>query len=118
MVKDNLIYQKAFAFAVKIVNLYKSLTCDKKEFVLSKQLLKAGTSIGANVREGIEAQSRKDFISKLAIGLKEAVESEYWIDLMGETGYLDKETYNDLKQDTREIIRILNAILKTTKKSN
>lgn len=87
MEKKNIIKEKSFAFAIDIVNLYKVLT-DRKEFVLSKQLLRSGTSIGANVRESEHAQSKADFIHKLSISLKEANETEYWLDLLYETKYL------------------------------
>lgn len=114
MVRGNVVYDKAFSFAIKMVQLNKMLCEDKKEYVLSKQLLKAGTSIGANIRESLEAQSRKDFISKLSIALKEAVESEYWLDLLTETQYIDKDCYLEASNQLREIIKLLNAIIKTT----
>lgn len=91
--RESIIGSKTFNFAVKIVDLYKELIDTKKEYVLSKQMLKAGTSIGANVREALEAQSKKDFIAKLFIALKEAVETEYWIDFLAETEYIEKEVY-------------------------
>ena len=113
--RDNIIYCKSFDFAVNIVNTYKKLCDEKKEYVLSKQLLRSGTSVGANVREGIDAQSKKDFISKFSIALKEACESEYWIELLYETKYLDKDVARNLENDLQEIIKILTSILKTSR---
>ena len=86
--KENILLSKSFKFAVRVVKLYKYLCDDKKEYVLSKQLLRCGTSIGANINEAQDAQSKKDFISKLSISLKEARESKYWIELLKETEYL------------------------------
>ena len=116
-IKDSVVYNKAFNFAIRIVNIYKDLTDKKREMVLSKQLLRAGTSIAANIREGLEGQSKKDFISKLSIALKEANESEYWIELLASTGYLDKTSTEDLMCDISEIIKLLNSILKTARKN-
>lgn len=91
--KDNFVYDKAFSFAIKVVNLYKYL-CDKKnEYVLAKQVLRSGTSIGANIREALEAQNKKDFIHKLSISLEEAAETEYWIELLITTGYIEKNIW-------------------------
>lgn len=116
MAKQNLIQDKTFDFAVKIIRIYKGLTSNHKEFVLSKQLLRSGTSIGANVNEAIEAQSRADFIHKLSISLKEARETEYWIRLLIASEYLEESI--DIHKDVQEIIRILTAIIKTTKGQN
>lgn len=113
--KDNLVVSKSFQFAVKIIETYKKLNGDKKEYVLSKQLLRAGTSIGANVREGVQAQSKKDFISKMSIALKEAYETEYWIELLAETQFLIPVDTNHLLREVREIIKILISIIKTSK---
>jgi four helix bundle protein len=110
--KDNLILDKSFEFAVSVVNLYKYLTAEKHEFVLSKQILRSGTSIGANVKEAVVAQSRKEFVAKMNISLKEANETEYWILLLGRTGYIDDA--NRLLEETRSIIRILTSIIKST----
>ena len=93
MKKDNVIKTKSYLFAVRIVNLYKFLTEEKKEFVMSKQLLRSGTSIGANVREAEQAESKADFIHKLSIALKEANETEYWLDLLQETKFLNNSEY-------------------------
>ena len=115
MRKESIVYDKAFNFAIKIVKLYKYLCENKKEFILSKQLIRSGTSIGANIAEGLEGQSTKDFVSKLSIALKEAVESRYWIDLLKETEYLTEEQYNIINNDITELIKMLTRIIKTTK---
>ena len=91
MKKDNVVQEKSFAFAIRIVNLYKLLSTEKKEFVLSKQLLRSGTSIGANIEEAIGGQSDKDFLSKLSIAYKEARESMYWLKLLQATNFLSEE---------------------------
>lgn len=111
--KKNVILDKSFDFAVSVVELYKHLSTQKKEFVLSKQLLRSGTSIGANFEEAIAAQSRKDFISKMSIAAKEARESLYWLKLLIATNYLDKST--KLFNDAYELVRILTSIVKTTR---
>jgi len=115
--RQSVVYEKAFDFAVKIINVYRNLVEQKREQVLSKQLLRAGTSIGANIREGLEGQSKKDFISKLSIALKEATETEYWIELLNETSYIDKKQAELLLKDIEEIIRMLNAIIKSSKQA-
>ena len=115
MKKDNVISDKSFDFAVRIVNLYKHLTSEKKEFVLSKQLVRSGTSIGANVSEAIRGQSDADFISKLSIALKEANETDYWLKLLYKTDYLTEKEYESIRQDINEIIAILVSIIKTMK---
>ncbi len=110
MKEDNVIQKKTFQFAIRIVNAYKYLVNDKHEYVLSKQLLRSGTSIGANIEEGIGAQSRADFISKLSISYKEARETYYWLRLLLETGYLTKEMAASLIEDIKEICKILARI--------
>ena len=105
---------KSFEFAVRIVNLCKYLRYKKKEFVLSKQLLRSGTSIGANVHEGRRAQSRADVLAKMSIALKESNETYYWLKLLYRTEYLSKEEYLSMYADIDEILRILTAICKTT----
>ena len=115
MMKENLVYEKAFKFSVRIVNLYKYLTSEYKEYILSKQVLRSGTSVGANIKEGIEAQSRKDFLSKMNIALKEASETEYWLELLKATDYLDENKFASIIQDCKELNRLLNSIVKTTK---
>lgn len=112
---ENIIETKSFDFAVRIVNLYKYLTDTKKEFIISKQLLRSGTSIGANVAESQAAQSNADFINKLNIALKETLESKYWIELLTETNYLTIEQGKSLLKDCTEIENILAQIVKTTR---
>ncbi len=102
-------------YAIRIVNLYKYLVLQKNEHVLSKQLLRSGTSIGANTRESKNAQSRKDFLTKLSIALKEADETEYWLELLYKTGYLDENQYQSIQNDTSELIKILTSIIKKLK---
>ena len=114
--KDNIILDKSFDFAIRVVKLYKYLCDEKKEYVLSKQLLRSGTSIGANVNEAQAGQSKADFTAKLAIASKEARESKYWIDLLVKTEYLninDKHTVS-LLNDIEEIIKLLTSIVKSS----
>lgn len=111
------ITDKSFLFAIRCVKLYKSLCEEKREFVLSKQLLRSGTSIGANVREAQQAQSKKDFLSKMNIALKEASESKYWIELLTATDYLAKSEFDSIINDCIEIEKMLSSIVKTTKLS-
>lgn len=111
----NVIEEKSFAFAVRIVNLYKHLSKSKKEYVLSKQLLRSGTSIGANVAEAEQAQSTADFVSKMSIALKEAAETKYWIRLLTSTDYLTKQESFSILNDCIELERILVSIIKSIK---
>lgn len=106
---------KSKDFAIKIVFLYKELTSNKKEHVMSKQLLRSGTSIGANVKEAVEAQSKADFISKMSIALKEASETEYWLDLLKETGYIDDIVFEEIYSLNLELIKLLTSIVKKSK---
>ena len=112
---DNVIEEKSFRFAVRIVKLNQYLRTKKKEYVLSKQLLRSGTSIGANVAESQQAQSRADFISKLEIALKETTETKYWLRLMKETGYLSESEFESIFSDCAELEKILVRIIKSTK---
>ena len=112
---DQTVERKSFLFAVRIVNLCKHLHTTQKEFVLTKQLLRAGTSIGANVAEAEQAQSRADFASKMNIALKEAVETNYWLRLLQETGYLSKTEFESIFYDCNELEKMLTAIVKTAK---
>lgn len=112
----SIIYNKSFGFAIKIVETYKFLNSEKHEFVMSKQLLKCGTSIGANVSEAAKGQSDKDFVSKMSIALKEANECLFWIDLLSATDFLPKERVNELSEDCNEILKILSSIILTMKK--
>lgn len=109
---------KSKKFAVRIINLYKYLVNEKKEFVLSKQILRSGTSIGANVKEGEFAQSTSDFISKMSIALKEASETEYWLELLYETNFITAGQYDSLKADCKELIKLLISIIKSSKSNN
>ncbi|HRP89680.1 MAG TPA: four helix bundle protein [Edaphocola sp.] len=113
MKTGNIIQDKSFAFAVRIVNVYRYLTEEKREFVLSKQLLRSGTSIGANVEESIGGQSEKDFFAKLSISYKEARETKYWIRLLQETNYLNPTDSESLLSDIEEILKIIGSIQKT-----
>jgi four helix bundle protein len=113
--KSNILREKSYGFALRIVNVYKHLAADSREYVLSKQLLRSGTSIGANIAESTQAQSRPDFISKLSIALKEPVETEYWLCLLRDAKYLATEQAESLLIDCREIIRILTASIRTSK---
>ena len=112
---DNVIVEKSKAFALRIIKLYTYLTEKKKEFVISKQILKSGTSIGANVREAIRGYSKADFYAKLSISLKEASETEYWLELLNESGFLKnhENEYTTLYAECQEIIKILVSIIKT-----
>ena len=112
---EHSIQEKSFRFAVRIVKLCRYLQNEKKEFVLTKQLLRSGTSIGANVSESQQAQSRPDFISKLNIALKESTETEYWLRLLHETDYLNDEEFDSIFNDCNEVKSLLVAIVKTTK---
>ena len=113
MKNENVVLDKSKAFAIRIVKLYQFLTSEKKEFILSKQVLKSGTSIGANVREAIRGQSKADFYSKMSIALKEASETEYWLELLHETGYIDDIPFESVYSDCNELNRLLIAITRT-----
>ena|SRR5690606_32969291 len=113
--KENIIKDKSFAFAVEIVALYKDLANNKKEYVMSRQLLKSGTSIGANIREADFAQSKADFINKMSISLKEANETDYWIDLLFATHFLTKTEFDAFKPKSQEMLRLLVSIVKSSK---
>ena len=115
---NNIILDKSKAFALRIIKLYRFLAEEKKEFILSKQILRSGTSIGANVREAIRGQSKPDFYAKLNIALKEASETEYWIELLYESDYLKKSVFDSIYNDCQEIIKILVSITKTQKSNS
>ena len=112
---SSIVGKKSRDFALRIIGCYKYLTEQKKETIMSKQLLRCGTSIGANTRGSKNAQSRMDFLNKLNIALKEADETEYWLDLLHETNYLDDLAYNSLNSDCAEIIKMLTVIIKRLK---
>ena len=116
LLNNNAIEEKSFNFSIRIVNLYKYLTVDKKEFVMSKQLLKSGTSIGANVAEAQRGQTKPDFNTKMNIALKEANETQYWLKLLYKTEYISEKEYLSIENDIREIIAILVYICKRTNK--
>ena len=112
---DNLIQEKSYAFAIRVVKLYRHLAEKKKEFVLSRQLLRSGTAIGANVEEAIGGQSRADFVAKISIAYKEARETRYWLRLLKDTGFLAAREFDSISADADALCRILSAILTTTK---
>ena len=112
---DNIVNEKAILFAVRIVKLYQYLTSEKKEFVLSKQLLRSGTSIGANIAEALSAVSRRDFLSKMYVAFKECSESLYWIELLHRTAYLTLSEYKSICANCIELRQMLSSITKTTK---
>ena len=115
MKADNQIVLDSKAFAIRIIKLYKYLSEEKKEFVMSKQILRSGTSIGANISESIFVQSRMDFVSKMSIALKEASETKYWLDLLMETEYITKMQYESIADDISKIIGTLVNIVNSTK---
>lgn len=117
MKSDNIVQIKSYAFAIRIVKVYQFLSNEKKEFVLSKQLLRCGTSIGANIEEAIGGQSEKDFFAKLTISYKEARETHYWIRLLKDTDYLTKEQSESLLSDVTELLKIIGSIQKTLRNS-
>ena len=112
---DSILEQKSFQFAIRIINLCKHLRSTKKEYTLSKQLLRSGTSIGANIAEAQQAQSKADFISKLSIALKETTETKYWLRLMSATSYLSQPEYQSIVSDCVELEKMLVASVKTSK---
>ncbi len=118
MKADNQILIDSKSFAIRIIRLYKYLSDMKKEFVLSKQILRSGTSIGANISESVFAQSRMDFVSKMSISLKEASETKYWLDLLYETEYISQEQYDSVSGDLGKITGTLVKIVNTTKQNN
>ncbi len=115
MKSDNIVREKSYAFAVRIVNMYKMLTADRKEFILSKQALKSGTSIGANIEEALGGISRADFTAKLSIAYKEARETSYWLRLLRDTNFLTQNEYDSIHPDAEELCRIIAAIQKSVK---
>lgn len=116
--KKSVVDIKAFEFAVKIVRIVRDLQDQKKEYIISKQLLRSGTSIGANVREGENAESKADFIHKLSISQKECAETIYWLELLTATDYLNKTDFDNMNNGATELMKLLTAILKTTKSNH
>ena len=112
---ENVVKEKSKKFAVRIVKLYQYLSEEKREFVLSKQLLRSGTSVGANVREAMQGQSKADFTAKMSISLKEINETEYWLELLFETAYLSEEQYESIARDCKELAKLLTSIVKTSR---
>ena len=114
--KESIIKDKSKQFALRIIKMYQYLTkvSDNKEYIISKQVLRSSTSIGANVKEALRGQSRNDFRAKLSIALKEASETEYWLELLYESGYLDQDSYTSIINENVEIIKILTSIVKST----
>ncbi len=115
--KENVIKTKSFHFAVRTVNLYKNIQEEKKEFILSKQLVRSGTSIGANIREGINAESKQDFIHKLGIAQKECDETIYWIELLHATAFITDNDMIQMRDHAEELMRIIRSIILTTKRN-
>ena len=116
--KNNAILENSKLFALRVIRLYKYLTEHKREFILSRQLLRSGTSIGANVREAVRGHTRPDFYAKLNIALKEADESAYWLELLYESNYIDKKQFESIHNDCNEVISLLVAITKTQYNDN
>lgn len=113
--KENVIHTKSYAFALRVIKLFKYLTAEQKEYVLSRQLLRSGTAIGALIKESEYAQSKPDFINKMSIALKEANESVYWLELLKDSSYIDNKTFHSLHQDAMELIKMLIRIVKSSK---
>jgi four helix bundle protein len=116
--KDNIVMNKSLAFALRVIELYKNLVSEEKEFVLSKQVLRSGTAIGALIKEAEHAQSKKDFIHKMNIALKGANETEYWLVLLKEGGYLSAVKFYSIYPDYVELVKLLISIVKTSKLNN
>ena len=114
---DNPLKAKSYSFALRIVNVYKHLLSEKKEYILSKQLLRSGTSVGANIAEANQAQSRPDFVSKLSIALKEAVETEFWLNLLKDSEFLTIKQADSLIEGCIELKKMLTSAIKTTKQT-
>ena len=114
--RDGALQTKSFAFAVQVVNLCKSLRAERREFILSKQLLRSGTAIGALVREAEQAESKADFVHKMAIALKEANETEYWLELLRETHYLGSDAFSSIHHDVVELLKLLTSIINSSKR--
>ena len=113
--KKNIVADKSYAFALRIIKLYKYLVGEQKEYVLSKQILRSGTSVGALIKESEHAQSKADFLNKMNIALKEANETEYWLMLLKDSDYIDEKSYSSIYPDSVELIKLLASIVKTSK---
>lgn len=117
MTQDNILIDKSVDFAIRMANCYKYLMEEKNEYIMSKQMFRSGTSIGANIHEGIQAQSKADFVSKLSVALKEASETSYWLTVLNRAEFLEEKFYLSLKSDLDSMIRILVASIKTSQKN-
>jgi four helix bundle protein len=115
--KENIVMNKSYSFALRIIKLFRHLVANQNEYVLSKQVLRCGTSIGALIKEAEHAQSKADFINKMSIALKEANETEYWLMLLKDSNYLDEKSYFSIQRDSTELIRLLASIVKSSKES-
>ena len=115
---DSIIKNKSFSFAIRIINLYKFLIENKREYVLSKQLLRSGTAVGALVREAQNAESSADFVHKLGVAQKENDETLYWLELLFETNYLDENEYNSIQNDANELLKMIRSAIITSKRNN
>ncbi len=116
--RENILKNKSYNFAIRIVNLYKYLKDEKKEYVLSKQILRSGTAVGALVSESEYAQSKADFVNKLSIALKEANESKYWLDILKDTDFLSISMYESIIPEIEELLKLLISSIKTSKMNN
>ncbi|CAD5946605.1 hypothetical protein PCC7805_02292 [Planktothrix agardhii] len=116
--QKSLVYDKAYKLAIRVVNAYQYLTQNKQEWILSKQLIRSGTSIGSNIAEANGAISTSDFSAKMSIAYKECLETKYWLSLLKDTGYLDEQAFDSIYQDADEVGKILFAILKNTRINN
>lgn len=115
--RENIVKNKSLDFALRIIKLYKILVDEKREFVMSKQLLRSGTAVGALIREAEHAESKADFIHKMAISLKEANETEYWIELLFQSEYLDENSYKSIQSESKELLKLLISIVKSSKEN-
>lgn len=116
--KENILVEKSYLFALRIIKLYKFLTEEKKEFILSKQVLRSGTSIGANIEETVGASSKKDFLAKISIAYREARETKYWLRLLRDSGYLTEDQCSSMLSDCEELCKIIGKIQTTMKKTS
>lgn len=116
--KSNLVQDKSFAFAIATINLYKQLVSNSREYVISKQLLRSGTSVGANIREAQNAESKKDFIHKLSISQKEVDESLYWLELLFETKYIDQKIFEEHHREGTSILKLIKSIIVSAKENS
>ncbi len=115
---DNIVKIKSYKLAIEIVNLYKYLIAEKKEYTLSKQMLRSGTSIAANIREGVNAQSKADFVHKFSVSQKEADETMFWLELLKDTEYITEETFDKIYDQCKQVMKIISRIIITSKQKN